>query len=77
MNSWLLSMRWPDFSAIARAIATASVSESIASASAIGASCLRVSPDGIGMDRGGRLRGMADTIAMCAAGPNTVVSASA
>lgn len=77
MNSWLLSMRWPDFSATARAIAMASVNDNIVSASAIAPSSRSVRTDSSGSDSGGRLRGIASTVAMPMPLPKAVCKAAA
>ena len=57
MNSWLASIRWPDLSAIARAIEIACESETSVSAIAEPARCAKVSISNRGCESGGSSRG--------------------
>ena len=59
MNSWLPSIRWPDLTATARAIDTASVSPSTVSASAVGKIVRQVSRSNDGSDSAGMPDGSA------------------
>ena len=64
MNSWLLSMRWPERIARERPMLTASVKASIVLARATGATFLKVSNDRSGKDNGGSWEGSAPTVLM-------------
>ena len=78
MNSWLPSMRCSAFTAMARAIDTASVSASSATATAIGSSCSMRPGERSGIDSGGRPIESAPMLAMPVAdSPKTRFSASA
>ena len=62
MNSWLLSIRWHDFAATARATDTAWASASAVSASAAGASLRHSSRSNDGSERMGNPDGNAPTV---------------
>ena len=78
MNSWLASMRCPDFTAIARAIDSASVNPRMVTANAMGATRVNVASEKSGPDSGGKPAGRAPTVAMLVmALPNRCSMASA
>ena len=66
MNSWLPSMRCPDFSARARAIETASVKPRTVSASAAGASLRQLSGSNDGNEGSGSADGSGPTTGIAA-----------
>ena len=64
MNSWLLSMRCPDLTAIERAIATASVKASTATMMAGNSIACSAGRDRSGIDSGGSASPSAPTVSM-------------
>src|SRR5215831_10082373 len=62
MNSWLLSRRCPDLSAIEWATESACVSETSATATAAGSRLFRVEAERSGCDRGGSAPGSGPSV---------------